>query len=281
MTRKELREISLSFRRLSSNFLNSTDSTAPVLIQRFKTYIDSTPFIVDIIKHEIDGIDYDYQECFIENAHGGWNEVSPPVDERCHIKAMYDYLTVIVENGSNVLGVAMSYYYASGKLNDMIKRFLDAAFKPLIDYINDEISKEMISLEEEKTSSMTQNIETVYGTVNQQGNGVIVSETFFLSPEAKEITELIEKVMPCLEQLSGIPADAIEDVRDDLQSIEEQIKSKSPKGSRLKKGVQGVKKFLSEFSMKLAVSLAATAVTQLDWTTLITKIEDYIALLHL
>ena len=147
MTHKELREISLSFRRLSSNFLNSTDGTASALIQRFKSYIDNTPFIADIIKNAIDGIDYDYHECFIEKAYGGWNGISPPVDERCHIKAMYDYLTVIVEAGSNVRGAAMSYYYASGKFDDIIKCFLDAAFKPLVDYVNDEISKKMISLE--------------------------------------------------------------------------------------------------------------------------------------
>lgn len=162
MTHKELREISLSFRRLSSNLLNSTESTASVIIQRFKTYIDGTPIIADIIKRAIDGIDYDYQECFRDHAHGGWSEISPPVDEKCHVKAMYDYLKVIVENGGNVLGVAMSYYHASGKFNDIIRRFLDAAFKPLIDYINDEISKEMILLEEEKAPTMTQNIETVW-----------------------------------------------------------------------------------------------------------------------
>ncbi len=281
MTHKELREISLSFRRLSSNLLNSTESTASVIIQRFKTYIDGTPIIADIIKRAIDGIDYDYQECFRDHAHGGWSEISPPVDEKCHVKAMYDYLKVIVENGGNVLGVAMSYYHASGKFNDIIRRFLDAAFKPLIDYINDEISKEMILLEEEKAPTMTQNIETVYGTVNQQGNGTIASETYLLSPEAREITALIDRIMPCLDKLPDIPADAIEDVKDDLQSIEEQIKSKEPKGSRLKKGVNGIKKFLSDFSMKLAVSLAASTVTQLDWTTLIAKIEEYIALLHL
>lgn len=109
----------------------------------------------------------------------------------------------------------------------------------------------------------------------------MVSETYLLSPEAREITALIDRIMPSLDKLSDIPADAIEDVKDDLQSIEEQIKSKEPKGSRLKKGINGIKKFLSDFSMKLAVSLAASTVTQLDWTTLIARIEEYIVLLHL
>lgn len=63
-TYKELREISLNFRRLSSNFLNSRDGDANILIQRFKNYIDETPFISDLITRTISGIDYDYHECF-------------------------------------------------------------------------------------------------------------------------------------------------------------------------------------------------------------------------
>ena len=40
ITYSELRRISLDFRRLSSNFLNSTDDNAATMIQRFKKYID-------------------------------------------------------------------------------------------------------------------------------------------------------------------------------------------------------------------------------------------------
>ena len=42
---RELREISLSFRRLSSNLLTATHTNVDVQLERFKKYIDSTPFI--------------------------------------------------------------------------------------------------------------------------------------------------------------------------------------------------------------------------------------------
>lgn len=278
-TYKELREISLTFRRLSSNFLNSTDADASPLIQRFKTYIDSTPFIAELIEKTIQGVNYDYLDCFVQNAHGGWAEIRPPVDEASHIKAMYDYLTVIVDNNGNVLGAAMRYYHSEKKFRDIIRRFLESAFKPLIDYINDAISKEMILLEEEKIPALTQNIGQVYGTVNQQGSGTINSTTCLHSTQAKEIEALIERVISSLESVIDIPADAIEDVKDDLQSVEEQINSQAPKKNRIQKALAGIKKFVGDFSMKVAVTVAASAVTHTDWITLISKIEEYLTLL--
>lgn len=279
ITCKELREISLTFRRLSSNFLNSTDKDASTLIQRFKEYIDNTPFIAELIKKTTQGVEYDYLECFVQKAHGGWSEIRPPVNEACHIKAMYDYLSLIADNGGNVLGAAMSYYHSSNKFRDIIRSFLDSAFKPLIDYINDAISKEMIMLEEEKSPTMTQNIGQVYGTVNQQGSGAINSVTYVHSTEAKEIESLIERIIPSLDAITDIPVDAIDDVRDDLQSIEEQIKSQAPKKNRIQKALAGIKKFMGDFSMKVAVTTAASVVTHADWAALIGKVEEYIAIL--
>lgn len=105
ITYTELRRLSLDFRRFSSNFLNSTDDTAATMIQRFKKYIDDTPFISGIISDAIGEVDYDWQNCFRQSKHSGWHEIEVPVDEACHVKAMYDYLDYIISNGSNILGM--------------------------------------------------------------------------------------------------------------------------------------------------------------------------------
>ena len=51
------------------------------------------------------------------------------------------------------------------------------AFKPLIDYINDQLSMEMIVYDEEEKAmggnTYIQNIETVNGSASQQNSGVI------------------------------------------------------------------------------------------------------------
>ena len=129
ITYTELRRLSLDFRRLSSNFLNSTDDTAATMIQRFKKYIDDTPFISGIISDAIGEVDYDWQNCFRQSKHSGWHEIEVPVDEACHVKAMYDYLDYIISNGSNILGIAMHYPHSQKKFNEIIQHFLDIAFR--------------------------------------------------------------------------------------------------------------------------------------------------------
>ena len=216
ITYKELKETCLSFRRLSSNFLNSTENNASALIQRFKSYIDTTPFISELIQNTISGLEYDYHECFKKDVYGGWSVIQPPVDEACHVKAMYDYLSAIIDNNANVLGAAMSYCPTAKKFDDIIRQFLDEAFKPLIDFINDSFKKEMILLEEERTPAFTQNIGKVYGTVNQQASGTINSIAYVYPAQAEQILELIGKIMPCIDMISDVPDDALEDVKDDL-----------------------------------------------------------------
>ena len=280
ITYTELRRISLDFRRLSSNFLNSVADNSDVMIQRFKKYIDETPCIAEIITNTITGVDYDWQSCFRKSDHSGWWEVDIPVDEPCHIKAMYDYLGYLISHGPHVLGNALNYYHSQNKYDDIIQHFLDIAFKPLIDYINDSISKEMIILEDQKHPTLTQNIGVVNGTVNQQGSGTINSETTVFAENAEQIVTIekqIEKLLPHLADIPDIPEDALDDVRDDLESVKEQIKASEPKKTRLQKALSGIKGFFDKFTVQLASSLAVHAITQTDWTSMISAVETLIA----
>ena len=166
MNRLELRKLSLEFRRLSSNLLNSTDDTADINLSRFLKFIDGNELILGFIKDKISDVDYDFKKCYAIGC-SGWADFNPPEDEACHIKAQYDYLLFINnEDKVNVRGQAMRYCWSSRKINDNIQSFLDMAFKPLIDFINDYLSMEMIIFdEEEKTMSgntYIHNIETPY-----------------------------------------------------------------------------------------------------------------------
>lgn len=250
------------------------------MIQRFKKYIDDTPFISGIISDAIGEVDYDWQNCFRQSKHSGWHEIEVPVDEACHVKAMYDYLDYIISNGSNILGIAMHYPHSQKKFNEIIQHFLDIAFKPLIDFINDAISKEMILMEEQKPLGVTQNIGTVYGTVNQQGGGTINSETTVLAgnlDQIAEIEKMIEKILPHLDDIPDIPKDAADDVKDDLESVKEQINAPAPKKKRLQKAIGGIKKFFGDFSPQLAAALAAHAITTTDWNAMIASVEKLIS----
>ena len=110
MNIKDLRKLSLEFRRLSSNFLNSTNDTADANLSRFVSLITTNEPIRSIIEKKIAGIEYDFKDCFgIED--DGWAELSIPADEAQHVKAQYDYLNFINSGAGNLRGQAMRFYH--------------------------------------------------------------------------------------------------------------------------------------------------------------------------
>lgn len=278
MNRLELRKLSLEFRRLSSNLLNSTDDTADINLSRFLKFIDGNELISGFIKDKISGVDYDFKKCYAIGC-SGWAHFNPPEDEACHIKAQYDYLLFINnEDKLSVLDQAMQYCWSSRKINDNIQSFLDMAFKPFIDFINDQLSLEMICYDEEAKAmggnTYIQNIETVNGSANQQNSGVI--NTYNTTNDTSFIIDLIDKLLASLPEIQGVESEEIENVKDDLEMIQEQLKSETPKKNRIGKALVGIKKFVGDFSMKLAVTLAAGAVTRTDWHMLLQQVENFI-----
>lgn len=278
MNRLELRKLSLEFRRLSSNLLNSTNDTADINLSRFLKFIDGNELISGIIQDKISGVDYDFKMCYaIDNP--GWADYNPPEEEACHIKAQYDYLNFINnENTVNVRNQAMKYYWSDKKINTIIQNFLDMAFKPLIDFINDQLSMEMIVYDEEAKAmggnTYIQNIETVNGSASQQNSGVI--NTYNTTNDTSSMLELIDKLLASLPEIQGVDTEEIENVKDDLEMVQEQLKLDNPKKNRIGKALVGIKKFAGDFSMKLAVTLAAGAVTGADWGMLLQQLENFI-----
>ena len=119
-----------------------------------------------------------------------------------------------------------------------------------------------------------QNIKTVNGSASQQNSGVIT--TYNTTNDTSSMLELIDKLLASLPEIQGVNTEEIENVKDDLEMVQEQLKTDNPKKSRIGKALAGIKKFVSDFSMKLAVTLAAGAVTGADWGVLLRKLENFI-----
>lgn len=262
---------------MSSNFLNSTKDDAEIHLSRFLKLINETPLIKGFIDTKIAGVEYDFQECFgsLSAPRTGFD---PPEDEACHIKAQYDYLMAIYNTEKvSIWGQSMRYSWSTGKYDEIIQKFIDMAFKPLIDFINDQLSMEMIVLEEEdkfaRGNTFIQNIETVNGSANQQGSGTINAYT--TTNDVAAMVALIDKLIQSLPN-AETGDEAVEDVRDDLEMAREQLQSDAPKKSRLKKALEGIKGFAVDIPKEIAVSLAAGAITSADWSMLIQQIELFI-----
>ena len=272
---KELQSISLDFRRISSNLLRTSYEQADVALTRFYNFINGTNWIYNLLQPIITETDYDFRECFMPS--DSRREFVIPLDEKKHIKAQYDYMRYIIESEKvNILGLAMKHCINEKKFDDMVQVFFSDAFKPLIDYINDSISKEMILIGGDTTQVPAVNIGNNYGTANIQGKGTINS-TNTVNLASNEIKQLIEKIMPSLEYIQDVPEEEKVSVQDDLESIQEQLVSATPKKNRIQKALNGIKEFVKNFPMSLAVNMATTAIVNADWVTLIQQIELFVA----
>lgn len=274
---KQLKLLSLDFRRKSSQLLNSDQHDVDVNLCRFVDFIESTPLLNNIVHSVVDVTDFDFKECFLIDG-GSWIEIQVPIDENKHIKAMYDYANYIANSENESIEYqARRYPCSSKKWSEMIQNYLNDAIKPLIDFINDSISKEIILVQQEgNVVSMTQNIETVNGNVVQQQRGK-VNITNQTGIPGEDLNALIEKIMASLSEIKDVDTEEVDSVKDDLESLQEQIQSPEPKKNRMQKALNGVQKFFSDFGMKVAVTVAAKTVTAQDWTALIQQAGLFIS----
>lgn len=273
---KQLKLLSLDFRRKSSQLLNSDQHDADVNLCRFVDFIENTPMLHNIVHDVVDVTEFDFKECFLIDG-GSWIGIQVPIDEKKHIKAMYDYANNIANSETeSIVYQAQRYPCSSSKWSEIIQNYLNDAIKPLIDFINDSISKEIILMQQEENAvSMTQNIGTVNGNVVQQqhGNVNITNQTGISS---EDLNGLIEKIMASLPEIKDVDTEEVDSVKDDLESLQEQIQSPTPKKNRMQKALNGVQKFFSDFGMKVAVTVAAKVVTSQDWTALIQQAQLFI-----
>lgn len=254
----EYRKTSQAFRRVSSNMLKTKYDDGNIQLIRFRKFIEENELINNIIKEKIKNIDYEYKDNFIiEDPR--WYNISIPIDECEHIKAMYDYLEDITNEENNIRGIAYSFYHSSGTCNDIIREYLNKAFKPLVDFIVDSLSMEMMGIESITSEThIYQNINKNYGTASiAQGN--IKSSNKFELNDLEDINGIVESIKELILQLE-IDENTKEEVIDDLETIEQEIHVENPKQIKIKKALNGIKNFTSKIPE--GVAKATIIVTQ-------------------
>lgn len=234
---KEYKKISLEFRRYASNVLNTEYSNYNSPLYRLKNYIDTQPIIMEIINNQIKNVEFDYEECFNINS-SDWSNINIPIDERKHMKAMYDFLDYIVSNNMDVMRLAMTFCYSSKNITEIIRNFLTKCFKPMIDFIIDELAKEIVMLEEDNVGI---NISGNSGNINFASQGSVINSN--ITNSFGEIKELLRSNKEDIIK-SEIPSEVKENMLDDFEVIEEQIEDSIKKPTRLKKAIENIKKIL-------------------------------------
>jgi len=253
----KLRKISQDFRRLSSTFLRTNESDGLAYLNRLYNFINQEESIKKYIDDAYSVSDYDCNN-FIVKDRTPRQRLNIPDKEADHIKAMYGLLEGLATHTPPVYlaGFSMNFDISKTNRDQAIQAFLDKAFKPLIHYITDSLSKEMMSLEQNIPNvQVNQNIEKVYGTANVGQNIHSINYSGHKQNDLSQVLELLNIFRAEIEAGSLDPEEK-EFVLDDLMQINEQIKSDSPDQTRFKKAKNGVKKFLEA----VATKAAATAV---------------------
>ncbi len=127
------------FNELSLGFLETDIKNCRQNMINFKNFIDTNERVSSIISETIEGVDYNYRFCFY------WREcrerllILRPIDDRQNIRAMYDYITDIIDKNIDV--TILSYWFNNiNNKQESLSDFLKWAFKPLIDFINTKLS---------------------------------------------------------------------------------------------------------------------------------------------
>ena len=72
-----LRIESIKFRRVASNFLNSTRDNCDVNLERLFGYIETSVYVREIVHGVVDDVDFDFRSCFPSHA-SDWREMAIP-----------------------------------------------------------------------------------------------------------------------------------------------------------------------------------------------------------
>ena len=277
-----LRIESIKFRRVASNFLNSTMDDCDVNLERLFNYIETSTYVQEIVHGVVDNVDFDFRSCFPSHA-SDWLEMSIPPKLEDHLKAQYDYMKYICTTDSvNVQGEALQYYYGKKKINDMIQSFAESAFKPMIDYIVDALAEKTILAEAENPHSTGTYIHNMQGAIIANNTGSIqINQT--INPDAEKLLQMIQAAGTILSN-SGDTSETLESIKDDLDSITEQLQSEHPKKSRIKKALDGIKGFAGDVcsdtaSTALSGALVAAA-SKVDWNAMILLGSNLLSQLH-
>ena len=260
----KLREISLQFRRLSSSFLRTTDNDNLVYVKRLYAYLNNEPVVKRYIDDALLRSDYDYEQFitlrkFTQNQY----EINVPENEIDHVKAMYNFLEYLAtdEQVEYLAGIALSFGRSSKNYNELIQVFLDKTFKHLINFITDSLSRDMMALEQNKANmQITQNIFGNQNTANA-GETIISGNTY----GQNNLKDLISLMSIFQQEVLKYPLDEEEKifVLDDLIEIKEQAESDTPNLTRIKKAVNGVKKFINDVTSKVAANVITSNTTSL------------------
>lgn len=242
----KLKQVITNFEHYSRNLLNTTHEQSKSDLYRFKKFIDETEEIFQIIKPILENSKIDYTEVFIVS--GGPMKYVLPLDENDHIKAIYDYITMIVDTNFDLFNIAALYPFSERNVDEIIRRFFNEIIFPLINFISNKLSLMLMELDD-IYPSMTLNATNSPVYFHSAGNQYVSYQN---NAELSEINDLIEKILNIFntEESCKNP-----DLLDDIQLMKETINSPEPNEHRIKKVLKNITEGIKSITATTAQAL--------------------------
>lgn len=213
MNKTLLKKIITDFENYSKNLLNTTYEKVDADMYRFKKYIDETIEIKNILNDAMRDSEVKYEDYFLTTLSNV--NFMVPLDEKDHIKAIYDYITMIIENKVAVLNIATCYHCESRKYNDILRNFMNMIIFPLINYISNELTKKLMEYDDIYPNvTLNANNSPVY--FQSSGNQIVNYNTNDLT----EINELFDKIISDLKVENEL---ANPEILDDIELMKETV----------------------------------------------------------
>lgn len=250
ITEKQYRIAISEFKEHVNYVLESTDdSSCKSSLIRLKNFIDENEVIKSTLGSLLETTNpVNINDFLVNNTMGSYFfQVKIPVDIKVHVVTMYYCLKFICEENVSIssLGVRLVPGTKSKYIQDKIQHFVRTIFMPLFRYINNELEKGRINVEETTKGNIN-----VTQTVSGSGNTVVFAgrDSFINGQALKENEEdlkaLIQKAMKELNE-SNIDELEKEEIFDDLQSLSSEIESDEPKAVKFRKIKKSIDSFIS------------------------------------
>jgi len=245
-----------TFRLISNRLSESTLDNSNINLERLKIILDKDQIISNILQPIKNNV-FDYKaQKFIDNYWSSKYKLKIPVEELDHLKAIYDYITDIVNEKKSFMNICMDFKRSFS--NEACRSFIDEAFKPLCDYIYSKLSIKIKEIErnESKMENKDSGIVNNYGVfqqINKVNGDAIASgrdttNTKTITNDVKlNIEEIISAIKSLLEKEEAIDNDVKENITDDIDIISEQLNNKNePKLPRIKKALANITTTISK-----------------------------------
>lgn len=241
-----LKEIITDFENYSKNLLKTSSEKVDADLYRFKKYIDNTAIIKNILDDCFLDSMVNYEDYFFTKLGNMSFRVS--LNEKDHMKAIYDYITMILENNIAVFNVATLYPCESRNVDEILRKFVLDIIFPLINFISNSLTKKLMQYDDiYPIVTLNANNSPVY--FHSTGNQYVKYEQ---NNDLVEINNLINNIIDLINDEKELDNN---ELLDDVKLVQETINqndiNKNRIASTLKRITNAIKNITSTTAQAL------------------------------